>query len=50
MLEILLEIFFDKETVIKIRIYVLAVKYYIQGDEWEFAIEYATSLVKGWKK
>ena len=34
----------------KIRIYILAVKYYLQGDEWNFAVEYATSLVKGWKK
>jgi hypothetical protein len=34
----------------KIQIYMLAIKYFIQGDTWEFAVEYATGLVKGWKK
>ena len=33
-----------------IRIYMLAIKYWIQGDNWKFAVEYATGLVKGWKK
>lgn len=33
-----------------IQIYILAIKYFIQGDEWKFAVEYATGLVKGWKK
>ena len=32
-----------------LRIFWLAVKYWLQGDEWTFAVEYATSLVKGWK-
>ena len=33
-----------------IRIYILTIKYFIQGDDWKFAKEYATSLVKGFKK
>lgn len=33
----------------KIRIYVLAVKYWAQGDPWKVAVEYAESLVLGWK-
>ena len=33
----------------KIRIYQLAIKYWLSGDDWDFAIEYATSLVKGFK-
>jgi hypothetical protein len=33
----------------KIRIYCLALKYFMQGDEWKFAVEYAEALVKGWK-
>lgn len=33
----------------KIRIYYLALKYWIQGDEWRFAVEYAKAIVKGWK-
>ena len=34
----------------KIRIYILAVKYFAQGDSWKKAVEYAESLVLGWKK
>lgn len=34
----------------QIQIYKLAIKYYFQGDSWDFAVEYATSLVKGFKK
>ncbi len=33
----------------KIRIYILAIKYWVQGDEWKFAVEYAEAIVKGWK-
>lgn len=33
----------------KIRIYKLAVRYWLSGDEWKFAVEYAESLVKGFK-
>lgn len=34
---------------IKFRILLLTIKYYFQGDEWKFAKEYATWLVKGFK-
>lgn len=34
----------------KIRIYSLAVKYWLQGDAWVTAIEYACALVKGWRR
>ncbi len=34
---------------LKIRIYYLAVKYWMQGDDWKKAVEYAKSLVLGWK-
>jgi len=33
-----------------IRIYALAIKYWFQGDDWPKAVEYATALVKGWKR
>ena len=33
----------------KIRIYILAAKYWMQGDDWKEAVEYAESLVLGWK-
>jgi hypothetical protein len=33
-----------------IRIYILAIKYFLQGDKWQFAKEYAESIVKGFKK
>lgn len=32
------------------RIFFLALKYWLQGDDWEFAKDYATSIVKGFKK
>jgi len=31
-------------------IYVYAIKYWYQGDEWRDAVEYATAIVKGFKK
>ena len=31
-------------------IYWLAVKYWLSGDDWDFALEYAISLVKGFKR
>ncbi len=34
----------------KMRIYTLVVKYWAAGDDWDFAKEYALSLIKGWKK
>lgn len=33
----------------KVRVYILAVKYWYSGDDWDFAKGYALSLVKGWK-
>lgn len=33
-----------------IRILFLTIKYWMQGDEWDFAKEYAESLVRGFKK
>ena len=27
-----------------------ALKYYAQGDSWHFALDYATSMMAGWKK
>lgn len=34
-----------------VRVYFLAMKYWLQGDDWDFAVEYAESLcTKGWKK
>ncbi len=32
------------------RIFILAVKYWLQGDGWRFAKEYAEAIVKGFKK
>ena len=32
-----------------IRIYILAIKFFAQGDTWEFAKEYAETLVRGFK-
>lgn len=38
---------FDK----KMNIYLLAIKYWLfQGDDWDFAVEYATSIVNGWRR
>lgn len=33
----------------KIRVYCLAVKYWLQGDTWRFAVEYARAIVEGWR-
>ena len=33
-----------------VRVYILAIKYFMQGDKWKFAVEYAESIVKGFKK
>jgi len=32
-----------------IRIYWLAIKYWLAGDEWKFAKQYAEALVRGFK-
>lgn len=32
------------------RIFTLAVKYWLQGDNWTDAKEYATALVKGFRR
>lgn len=34
---------------LSIRGYILAIKYWIQGDTWDFAKEYAASIT-GWTK
>jgi len=33
-----------------IRVYILAIKYFIGGDKWKFAKEYAEAIVKGFKR
>lgn len=33
----------------KIRIYFLAVKYWMQGDDWEDAVGYAEFIVNKWQ-
>jgi len=33
----------------EIRIIILAVKYWVQGDKWAMAYSYAMALVKGFK-
>ena len=33
----------------KIRIYVLAVKYWFNGDDWDEAVEFAKFIVEGFK-
>jgi hypothetical protein len=33
-----------------INVYILTIKYWLQGDDWKFAKEYAEALVKGYKK
>ncbi len=30
-------------------VYFLAIKYWIQGDDWEKAVEDAKAIVRGWK-
>lgn len=34
----------------ELRIFFLAIKYWLQGDKWDFAKDYASSIVKGFKK
>ena len=34
----------------EIRIYYLAYKYWLQGDEWGAALLYARAIVDGWKR
>jgi len=34
----------------KIDIFFLSIKYWLQGDTWKFAKEYATAIVEGFKK
>ena len=36
--------------IIQIRIYCLAIKYWLEGDEWSLAVAYATRIVKGFFK
>ncbi len=31
-----------------ISIYYITIKYWIMGDEWKSAIDYAKKIVKGW--
>jgi len=31
-------------------VYFLAIKYWLQGDEWGLALEYARTIVKGFKR
>jgi len=33
-----------------IEIYFLAIKYWLRGDEWGVALEYARAIVKGFKR
>ena len=35
---------------IKLRIFFLTVKYYLQGDDWRKASEYAKALVFGFRR
>ena len=34
----------------KIRIYILAVKYWMNGDDWEAAVDFAKFIVEGFKR
>ena len=34
----------------KFDIYLLAIKYWLKGDTWEFAKEYAEAIVLGFRK
>ena len=34
----------------KFNLYQLAIKYYLSGDDWDFAKGYALPLVKGFKR
>lgn len=33
----------------KIRIYLLAIKYWIQGDDWDSAVKFGRFLVEGFR-
>jgi len=33
----------------EIRIFILTIKYWLKGDDWEFAKEYAEAIVRGFK-
>jgi len=39
-----------KKLRLSIRVYALAVKYWIRGDTWEHAIDMATVIVGGFKR
>ena len=34
----------------KFRIYTLALKYWLQGDDWAGAVKYAEAIVRGFKR
>lgn len=34
----------------KTRVYLLALKYWMRGGKWSFAVKYAEKIVNGWKK
>jgi hypothetical protein len=34
----------------KLRVLILALKYWIRGGDWDFALKYARYLVYGWGK
>jgi len=40
----------EKTMSAKFRIYILAIKYWLQGDKWSDAVEYATAIVRGFHK
>lgn len=33
-----------------IKVYILAIRYWIQGESWEIAFFAANHMIKGWKK
>lgn len=33
----------------RISIFFLSIKYWIQGDDWKKAVEYAEALINGWR-
>jgi len=38
-----------KDVMDDIRVFFLTIKYWLQGDDWKFAKEYAESIVKTWE-
>ena len=40
----------DDEMKTQYRIFILTIKYWLQGDSWQFAKEYAEAIVLGFKK